>query len=274
MDNQSVAIFGGMLALLVGAWVMMDANKRGKSGIVCFLWGLATFLFLCISLPLWLATRDGSDARIVEAFVSTVGISHIPIALIVQVVANSLDATKQCAGQTRCYNINALYPLPVACFDVHPRLACFVAEPRVESFLGYNNPMPTVMQIGSYRFLFFSNENQEPSHIHIKAGANEAKFWLEPVRLATNHGFRARELNEIERLVTKNQAQFVEAGMSILATRPKLSRVYVPTTALANAVEFTEEAMQVFLTDGRILSVPLLWFPRTLFSNTGAKSEC
>ena len=42
---------------------------------------------------------------------------------------------------------------------------------------------------------------------------------------------------------------------------------YPPTTALANAVEFTEEAMQVFLTDGRILTVPLLWFPR-LFAAT------
>ena len=50
--------------------------------------------------------------------------------------------------------------------------------------------------------------------------------------------------------------------MTILASRPKLGRVYVPTTALANAVEFNEEAMQVFLTDGRVLSVPLLWFPR------------
>lgn len=44
--------------------------------------------------------------------------------------------------------------------------------------------------------------------------------------------------------------------------RPKLERAYVPRTALARAVEFTGEAMQVFLTDGRILSVPLLWFPR------------
>ena len=70
--------------------------------------------------------------------------------------------------------------------------------------------MPTVMQIGRYRFFFFSNENQEPAHIHVKASENEAKFWLEPVRLATNHGFRARELNEIERLVTQHQAQFVE----------------------------------------------------------------
>ncbi len=49
--------------------------------------------------------------------------------------------------------------------------------------------MPTVMQIGRYRFFFFSNENKEPAHIHIKAGEDEAKFWLEPVRLAANHGF-------------------------------------------------------------------------------------
>ena len=42
---------------------------------------------------------------------------------------------------------------------------------------------------------------------------------------------------------------------------------YLPTTALADAVECAEEAMQVFLTDGRILTVPLLWFPR-LFTAT------
>ncbi len=55
--------------------------------------------------------------------------------------------------------------------------------------------------------------------------------------------------------------------MSISATKRKFERSYLPTTALAGAVEFTEEAMQIFLTDGRILSVPLLWFPR-LFAAT------
>ena len=39
-------------------------------------------------------------------------------------------------------------------------------------------------------------------------------------------------------------------------------RSYLPTTALANAFEFTDEAMQVFLMDGRILTVLLLWVPR------------
>ncbi len=37
-------------------------------------------------------------------------------------------------------------------------------------------------------------------------------------------------------------------------------RVFVPTTALAQSVAFDEELMHVHLTDGRIISVPLLWF--------------
>ncbi len=71
--------------------------------------------------------------------------------------------------------------------------------------------MPTVLEIGPYRFFFFSNENREPPHIHIKAGENEAKFWLDSVQLATNHGFSSRELNEIERLIREHQAQLLEA---------------------------------------------------------------
>ncbi|PYS92965.1 MAG: hypothetical protein DMF64_06810 [Acidobacteria bacterium] len=40
--------------------------------------------------------------------------------------------------------------------------------------------MPTVLRVGRFRFFFFSNESQEPPHIHVKAAENEAKFWLEP----------------------------------------------------------------------------------------------
>jgi hypothetical protein len=38
-------------------------------------------------------------------------------------------------------------------------------------------------------------------------------------------------------------------------------RAYVPTTALAKAVTFDDALMHVALTDGRIISVPLIWFP-------------
>jgi Domain of unknown function (DUF4160) len=71
--------------------------------------------------------------------------------------------------------------------------------------------MPTVLRVGRYRFLFFSNENGEPPHIHVKAENDQAKFWLEPVRLAANYGFRAHELTEIELIVREHQAQLLEA---------------------------------------------------------------
>jgi hypothetical protein len=71
--------------------------------------------------------------------------------------------------------------------------------------------MPTVLRIGRFRFYFFSNESNEPPHIHVKAAEDEAKFWLEPVDLARNDGFFGREINEIERLLEEHKDQFMEA---------------------------------------------------------------
>lgn len=71
--------------------------------------------------------------------------------------------------------------------------------------------MPTVLRIGKYRLVFFSNEGVEPPHIHVKADRNEAKFWLEPVMLAANYGFRAHELTEIELIVREHRNQLLEA---------------------------------------------------------------
>lgn len=71
--------------------------------------------------------------------------------------------------------------------------------------------MPTVLRIGRFRFFLYSNESQEPAHIHVKAAENEAKFWLNPVRLAFNHGYRSHELNEVERLVRDHQDVLLEA---------------------------------------------------------------
>jgi hypothetical protein len=71
--------------------------------------------------------------------------------------------------------------------------------------------MPTVLRIGPYRFFFYSNENSEPPHIHVKAADCESKFWLEPVQLVANHGFRVRDLSEIESLVIQNCGMLMEA---------------------------------------------------------------
>lgn len=71
--------------------------------------------------------------------------------------------------------------------------------------------MPTVLRSGPYRFFFFSNEGIEPAHIHVKAGADEAKFWLEPVDLAANYGFNVHELGAIRKLVETHQDDLLEA---------------------------------------------------------------
>jgi len=68
--------------------------------------------------------------------------------------------------------------------------------------------MPTVLTIGRFRFFFFSNEGGEPVHIHVESDDQYAKYWLDPVQLAKSVGYNARELNEVRRLVTKNEEAF------------------------------------------------------------------
>jgi hypothetical protein len=43
--------------------------------------------------------------------------------------------------------------------------------------------------------------------------------------------------------------------------KPKAGRAFVPVTALAKEVEFDDEMIRVRFTDGRVLGVPLVWFP-------------
>lgn len=43
--------------------------------------------------------------------------------------------------------------------------------------------------------------------------------------------------------------------------RPHANRAYVPTTALATSLFIDDERMHVTLADGRVISLPLVWFP-------------
>ena len=69
--------------------------------------------------------------------------------------------------------------------------------------------MPTVLRIEGFRFFFFSNERQEPAHIHVDAGGRYAKFWLEPVELVQSVGFSGPELTRLRNLVAVNE-QFLK----------------------------------------------------------------
>ena len=71
--------------------------------------------------------------------------------------------------------------------------------------------MPTVLRSGPYRFYFYSHEPDEPPHVHIDRDDSSAKFWLQPVSLARNRGFSARELRQLQGLVEQHQAELMEA---------------------------------------------------------------
>jgi Domain of unknown function (DUF4160) len=58
---------------------------------------------------------------------------------------------------------------------------------------------------------FYSHEPNEPPHIHVDRDDLSAKFWLNPVQLAGNFGFRAHELREIQSLVVDSRQKFLEA---------------------------------------------------------------
>ena len=77
---------------------------------------------------------------------------------------------------------------------------------------------PTVMRSGPYRLYFFSHDPNEPPHIHVDRESLSAKFWLDPVALARNLGFGARELRDIVALVYDHQAELMEAWHDYFGT--------------------------------------------------------
>jgi hypothetical protein len=66
------------------------------------------------------------------------------------------------------------------------------------------------MRIGKYRFFFYSNENDEPRHVHIQSAENQAKYWLEPIELSWNFGFNSKELKQIEQHLQNNLSYILE----------------------------------------------------------------
>ena len=71
--------------------------------------------------------------------------------------------------------------------------------------------MPTVLRIGSFRFHFYSDEGNEPPHIHVRTPEGECKFWLEPITLAAGKGVRLHDVRTIERLVFEHHAALLAA---------------------------------------------------------------
>ena len=71
--------------------------------------------------------------------------------------------------------------------------------------------MPTVLRVRGFQFYFFSQEGSEPAHIHVERGDGTAKYWLNPIRRQYTYNFSPREIRQIERIVTEQRDQLLEA---------------------------------------------------------------
>src|ERR1700690_2478812 len=116
---------------------------------------------------------------------------------------------------------------------------------------GATVPMPRIKGIpGPYRFFFTNLDCAEPPHIHVERENKTCEFWLEPLVLARNHGFKSHDLNVIRRLIWRHLPAILERrGMNTATKRhPSILRVRV-----------AKDEIIADLADGRVISVPLAW---------------
>ena len=70
--------------------------------------------------------------------------------------------------------------------------------------------MPNVLFINGFRFFFYSNENDEPAHVHITKGNANGKVWLEPnIAIAYMYGFTNAEQKNIMEIIGDNYATLI-----------------------------------------------------------------
>ena len=72
------------------------------------------------------------------------------------------------------------------------------------------NNMPTVLRVKGYQFYFYAEEGNEPVHIRVAKAGCDAKFWMSPVRLSVNHGFRPPDLREIAGIIEEHETLMLE----------------------------------------------------------------
>lgn len=112
--------------------------------------------------------------------------------------------------------------------------------------------MPTVLRRAPYRLYFFSHAPNEPPHMHVDRDNRSANFWLQPVALARDVGFSAKELPRFSASCASSSLVYGRCGMGILAPS---------ADEREKDVRVTEETITVDLMDGRTIVVPLAWYP-------------
>jgi len=68
--------------------------------------------------------------------------------------------------------------------------------------------VPTLLVIHGWRFFFYSNERDEPVHIHCQKAEQECKYWLDSAAFdiieAYSYGLNSKDKNLVRRIIFEN----------------------------------------------------------------------
>jgi hypothetical protein len=66
--------------------------------------------------------------------------------------------------------------------------------------------------VEGYAFYFFSNENNEPMHVHVRKGDGMVKYWLKPLAIADDNGrMKLQEVRRAQELVQLHKVRIIQA---------------------------------------------------------------
>lgn len=70
--------------------------------------------------------------------------------------------------------------------------------------------MPTVLLKDGFRFHFYSNERDEPPHIHVIGKGGEMKIWLPSLEVDFSFGLSPGEQRNVMEITKQNAKMFLE----------------------------------------------------------------
>ena len=75
--------------------------------------------------------------------------------------------------------------------------------------------MPTVLYIKGWRLFFYSNEGNEPIHIHGQKGDKDCKYWLDvddyAIRKAYTYNMNNKDIREVKKIILQNLDEIIQA---------------------------------------------------------------
>ncbi|MDX1943296.1 MAG: DUF4160 domain-containing protein [Saprospiraceae bacterium] len=76
------------------------------------------------------------------------------------------------------------------------------------AYLGYQNGCQLFCENWVFRFFFYSNEGNEPPHVHVEKEKGRGKYWIEPAQKEYMYNFSKQDEKKVDDIVEEEQENF------------------------------------------------------------------